>query len=68
MRRVSARYERRMPSCWLTTGGLTNRNTFSPRGAPVSDTSSNGCSTSASASSRGLAIVADEQMNVGFDP
>ena len=63
MRRVSARYDRRMPSCWLTTGGLTNRKNFSPRGAPLSDTSSNGCSTSASASSRGLAIVADEQMN-----
>ena len=30
MRLVSARYERRMPSCWLTTGGLTNRKNFSP--------------------------------------
>ena len=67
-RRVSARYDRRMPSCAFTTGGLTNRKNFSPRGAPLSDTSSNGCSTSASASSRGLAIVADEQMNVGVDP
>ena len=31
-------------------------------------TSSNGCSVSRSASSRGLAIVADEQRNTGFDP
>jgi hypothetical protein len=67
-RRVSARYDRLIPSCSLTTGGLTNRKYFSPRGAPLSDTSSNGCSTSASASSRGLAIVADEQTNVGCDP
>ena len=30
------RYERRMPSCALTTGGFTNRKNFSPRGAPLS--------------------------------
>ena len=59
-RRVSARYDRRMPSCALTTGGLTNRKYFSPRGAPFFSTSSNGSPTSRSASSRGLAIVADE--------
>ena len=41
-RRVSARYERRMPSSALTTGGLTKRKNFSPRGAPLSSTSSNG--------------------------
>ena len=38
------------------------------RGAPLSATSSKGCSTSASASSRGFAMVADEQMNVGLEP
>ena len=57
-----------MPSCRFTTGGLTNTNAFSPLGAPCSETSSNGCSTSPSASSRGFAIVAEEQMNVGFEP
>jgi hypothetical protein len=44
------------------------RNTFSTRGAPFSDTSSNGSSTSDSASSRGSAIVAEEEMNVGLEP
>ena len=34
-RRDSARYERRMPSSRLTTGGLTNTKNFSPRGAPL---------------------------------
>ena len=67
-RRVSARYDRRMPSSWLTTGGLTKRKYFSPRGAPLRSTSSNGSPTSRSASSCGLAIVADEQMNVGIRP
>ena len=41
-RRVSARYERRMPSSRLTTGGLTKTKYFSPRGAPLRSTSSNG--------------------------
>ena len=57
-----------MPSSRLTTGGFTNTNHFSPRGAPLSPTSANGRSVSRSASSRGLAIVADEQMNTGEDP
>ncbi len=57
-----------MPSCALTTGGFTNRKNFSPRGAPLLSTSSNGRPVSPSASSRGLAIVADEQMNTGSDP
>ena len=57
-----------MPSSRFTTGGLTKRNSFSPRGAPLSSTSANGCSVSRSASSRGLAMVADEQMNFGSDP
>jgi len=57
-----------MPSCALTTGGFTKRKNFSPRGAPLCSTSSKGAPTSPSASSFGLAIVADEQMNVGFDP
>ena len=35
-RRVSARYDRRMPSSRLTTGGLTKTKNFSPRGAPLS--------------------------------
>ena len=37
-------------------------------GAPLFSTNSNGRSVSRSASSRGFAIVADEQMNVGDDP
>ncbi len=41
---------------------------FSPRGAPFCSTSANGSPVSASASSRGLAMVAEEQMNCGFDP
>ncbi|MNC89954.1 hypothetical protein D3C83_59770 [compost metagenome] len=57
-----------MPSSRLTTGGLTNRKYFSPRGAPLFLTSSNGFSARRSASSAGFAIVADEQMNCGFDP
>jgi hypothetical protein len=57
-----------MPSSLFTTGGLTNRNAFSPRGAPLSSTSSNGRSVRRSASSRGLAIVADEQTKIGSDP
>ncbi len=57
-----------MPSAWFTTGGFTNTNTFSPRGAPLRSTSSNGASVSRSASSRGFAIVADEQMNTGCEP
>ena len=68
MRRVSLRYERRMPSWWFTTGGLTKTKNFSPRGAPLRSTSSNGCSVSRSASSRGFAIVADEHRNTGSDP
>ena len=43
IRRVSDRYDRRIPSCWFTTGGLTKMKNFSPRGAPLSDTSSKGC-------------------------
>ncbi len=57
-----------MPSAWLTTGGFSSTKNFSPRGAPLSATCSNGCSVSCSASAFGLAIVADVQMNVGFDP
>jgi hypothetical protein len=67
-RRVSERYDRRIPSWWFTTGGLTKTKNFSPRGAPLFSTSSNGCSTSRSASSPGFAMVADEQRNTGFDP
>ena len=62
------RYDRRMPSSRLTTGGLTKTKNFSPRGAPLSATSANGRSASRSASSRGLAIVADEQMICGSEP
>ena len=61
-------YDRRMPSCRFTIGGFTKTSHFSPRGAPLSSTSSNGRSARLSASSTGLAIVADEQMNVGDDP
>ncbi len=57
-----------MPSSRLTTGGFTNTNHFSPRGAPLSVTSANGCSVSRSASSCGFAIVAEEQMNTGAEP
>ena len=56
------------PSCALTTGGLTNRKNFSPRGAPLFSTSSNGRPVSRSASSFGFAIVADEQMKTGSEP
>ena len=41
---------------------------FSPRGAPLRSTSSKGSPVSASASSRGLAMVAEQQMNCGFEP
>ncbi len=57
-----------MPSAWFTTGGLANTKTFSPFGAPLSSTNSNARSVSRSASSRGFAMVADEQMNTGSDP
>ncbi len=67
-RRVSERYERRIPSCWLTTGGFTMTNHFSPWGAPLRSTSENSSSVRCSANSRGLAIVADEQMKTGADP
>ena len=67
-RRDSAMYDRRMPSSRLTTGGLTKTKNFSPRGAPLFATCSNGFSARRSASSAGLAMVADEQMNCGFDP
>ncbi len=67
-RRVSAKYERRIPSCALTTGGFTKMKYFSPRGAPLFSTNSKGAPVSRSARSRGLAMVADEQMNVGDDP
>ena len=60
--------QRLMPSCALTTGGLTNRKNFSPRGAPFFSTSSNERPVSPSASSRGFAIVADEQMKMGSEP
>ncbi len=49
-------------------GGLTKKKYFSPRGAPLSSTSSNGRSVSPSASSFGLAIVADEHTKTGSDP
>ncbi len=57
-----------MPSWRFTTGGFTKTNSFSPRGAPLRLTSSKDRSVSRSASSRGFAIVADEQMNTGSDP
>ncbi len=57
-----------MPSWWLTTGGFTKTKNFSPRGAPLLSTSSNGCSVRRSASSRGFWIVADEHRKTGFDP
>ena len=41
---------------------------FSPRGAPLWLMCENGRSASRSASSRGLAMVADEQMNCGLEP
>ena len=41
---------------------------LSPRGAPLSATCSNGRSASRSASSHGLAMVADEQMICGSEP
>jgi hypothetical protein len=47
---------------------LTKTKYFSPRGAPLFSTSSNGAPTSRSARSEGFAIVAEEQMNVGVDP
>ena len=57
-----------MPSSRLTTGGFTKKKYFSPRGAPLSSTTSKGRPVSRSASSLGFAIVADEQMNVGWLP
>jgi hypothetical protein len=57
-----------MPSSRFTTGGFTNTKNFSPRGAPLSAMSENGRSARRSASSRGFAIVADEQMNCGSEP
>ncbi len=41
---------------------------FSPTGAPLCAISSKASPVSAWASSRGFAIVADEQMNCGLEP
>ena len=59
---------RRTPRFRLTTGGLTNTSTFSPRGAPDSSMTTTSSSMWWRASSAGLAIVADVQMNTGCDP
>ncbi len=67
-RRVSARYERRIPSWLLTTGGLTKAKNFSARGAPLRSTSAIGVSVRRSARVTGLAMVADVQTNTGDDP
>ncbi len=40
---------------------------FSPRGAPLRSTISNFSPVRASANSRGLAIVAEQQMNCGLE-
>ncbi len=57
-----------MPSSAFTTGGFTTRKNFSPRGAPLSDTVTKGFPVRRSASSCGLAMVADEQMKIGSEP
>ena len=60
--------EPRMPSSGFATGGLTTRMCFRPRGAPLSVIRSTGLSSSRSASSPGLAMVALAQMKTGSAP
>ena len=57
-----------MPSWRLTTGGLKKTRNFSPRGAPLRSTSATSSSISFSASSAGLAMVAELMMNTGRVP
>ncbi len=68
MRVVCERFEARMPSSALTTGGFHSTRCFSPAGAPLSVMARTGASISPAPSSSGLAIVAELRMNVGVVP
>ena len=60
--------ERRCIVFWSITGGFQIAIRRLARGAPSESTSANSVPTSRSASSTGLAIVAEAQMNRGSEP
>ncbi len=68
MRVVCERAEARMPRSGLMTGGFHSSRCRSPWGAPLSRIASTGAPHSRSASSAGLAMVADAKMKVGSTP
>ena len=59
---------RRMPCTGSTSGGLYSTKCRSPAGAPLSSMSFTGISSTRSVSSRGLPMVAEQQMNWGCAP
>ena len=72
-RRVATRWLssttlRRMPCTASTIGGLYSTKCRSPDGEPLSSISSTSSSRIFPASSFGLPMVAEQQMNTGFDP
>ena len=67
-RRASSVAERRTPMAPSTSGGFQNQSRRAARGAPLRSTSCTGRSSSFSASSRGLAMVALQAITVGLLP
>ncbi|MCZ7564157.1 MAG: hypothetical protein M5U08_10520 [Burkholderiales bacterium] len=68
MRVDCERAEARRPRSAFSTGGFQTIRTLRPCGAPDSETVATGAPTSRSASSPGLAIVAEQRMKVGRVP
>ena len=67
--RLQQRASAAMPSSWCTSGGLYSAKTLRAAGAPFSSISvRSSAPVTRTASSRGLAIVADAQMNCGLEP
>ncbi len=58
----------RIPNSRLTIGGLYRMKVFAAVGAPLRSINAKGRSTRRSACSRGLATVAEQQMNTGSTP
>ena len=58
----------RIPCTLSTRGGLYSTKCLSPEGEPLSSTSSTSCSRILRASSWGLPMVAEQQMNTGEAP
>ena len=58
----------RMPSSRFTMGGLYSTKVLAAAGAPLLSSSATGRSSIFSACSRGLATVAEQQMNTGLAP